>query len=278
MNNTRKAFTLIELLVVIAIIAILAAILFPVFAQAKVAAKKTSDLSNQKQIITAVMLYAADEEDMTLPKVRYGFGPGFGGDPENAMTGDKLMQPYMKSYAMWASPLDAGTKATTPQGLLRRSYGFASNFFRGVQVRPGVWGSFVGKNPLSLTWFPEPASTVAISLRPQDTPMGDADAWQEKWFWGIAMGNTRDRTLQYGEVPYAGVEGVNFGYGDGHAKFLRRGGRRLSDGRINGVVLPGYESKGNAAAGGGDPFWDTGFSCTDSGWGVTEPDCRVPGQ
>lgn len=59
----KKAFTLIELLVVIAIIAILAAILFPVFAQAKEAAKKTADLSNQKQHATATMMYATDYDD-----------------------------------------------------------------------------------------------------------------------------------------------------------------------------------------------------------------------
>ncbi|MGV3616625.1 MAG: prepilin-type N-terminal cleavage/methylation domain-containing protein [Fimbriimonas sp.] len=58
-----KAFTLIELLVVIAIIAILAAILFPVFAQAKAAAKKTADLSNLKQNMTATIMYSADADD-----------------------------------------------------------------------------------------------------------------------------------------------------------------------------------------------------------------------
>ncbi len=58
-----KAFTLIELLVVIAIIAILAAILFPVFAQAKLAAKKTVDLSNMKQIGTMMALYGNDYKD-----------------------------------------------------------------------------------------------------------------------------------------------------------------------------------------------------------------------
>ncbi|MEL4411502.1 prepilin-type N-terminal cleavage/methylation domain-containing protein, partial [Shewanella algae] len=61
----KRAFTLIELLVVIAIIAILAAILFPVFAQAKAAAKKSACLSNTKQIGTAFNLYLADYDDTT---------------------------------------------------------------------------------------------------------------------------------------------------------------------------------------------------------------------
>jgi prepilin-type N-terminal cleavage/methylation domain-containing protein len=64
---TRRAFTLIELLVVIAIIAILAAILFPVFAQAKDAAKQTSCLSNTKQVNLAALMYANDYDD-TLPR------------------------------------------------------------------------------------------------------------------------------------------------------------------------------------------------------------------
>lgn len=66
MNSRRNGFTLIELLVVIAIIAILAAILFPVFAQAKAAAKKTADLSNMKQIGTAIVMYASDNDDHTM--------------------------------------------------------------------------------------------------------------------------------------------------------------------------------------------------------------------
>ncbi|MCA0361399.1 MAG: prepilin-type N-terminal cleavage/methylation domain-containing protein [Armatimonadetes bacterium] len=72
----RKAFTLIELLVVIAIIAILAAILFPVFAQAKVAAKKAKSLAEIKQMGTAAIIYQADFDD-TLPGA-FGYYPGVG--------------------------------------------------------------------------------------------------------------------------------------------------------------------------------------------------------
>jgi prepilin-type N-terminal cleavage/methylation domain-containing protein len=64
MSRLRRAFTLIELLVVIAIIAILAAILFPVFAQAKAAAKKTASLSQAKQLGTAQHIYLSDNDDM----------------------------------------------------------------------------------------------------------------------------------------------------------------------------------------------------------------------
>ena len=66
-RSQDRGFTLIELLVVIAIIAILAAILFPVFAQAKAAAKKTACLSNTKQIGLALMLYEQDSDDVVAP-------------------------------------------------------------------------------------------------------------------------------------------------------------------------------------------------------------------
>jgi len=72
----RKAFTLIELLVVIAIIAILAAILFPVFAQAKAAAKKIASVSNIKQLGLGALMYANDNDDVVVPSVQWNTNNG----------------------------------------------------------------------------------------------------------------------------------------------------------------------------------------------------------
>jgi len=87
----RKAFTLIELLVVIAIIAILAAILFPVFAQAKLAAKKTAVMNNTKEICTSQLMYINDSDDMS---------PSLG-------SGDWTdhVYPYIKNEDIFMNPL-----------------------------------------------------------------------------------------------------------------------------------------------------------------------------
>jgi prepilin-type N-terminal cleavage/methylation domain-containing protein len=99
-KRQRRAFTLIELLVVIAIIAILAAILFPVFAQAKEAAKKTTSLSNLKQLGTATALYQTDYDDL-FPQSRVtgtdAAGNSCGG------TYNLVMDPYIKAGAARAS-------------------------------------------------------------------------------------------------------------------------------------------------------------------------------
>lgn len=103
-SHLRKGFTLIELLVVIAIIAILAAILFPVFAQAKLAAKKTQDLSNMKQLGTGLMIYLSDNDDVfpmsssdTLP---YTQANSF----RWSSTG--VVGPYVKNVDMFLTPGD----------------------------------------------------------------------------------------------------------------------------------------------------------------------------
>ena len=96
MKSTRQrrlAFTLIELLVVIAIIAILAAILFPVFAQAKNAAKKTSDLSNLKQIMTGTLIYSTDYDEF-LPHMNW---------PHPYIVAAR-MTPYLKNKQILKNP------------------------------------------------------------------------------------------------------------------------------------------------------------------------------
>jgi prepilin-type N-terminal cleavage/methylation domain-containing protein/prepilin-type processing-associated H-X9-DG protein len=102
--RSSAGFTLIELLVVIAIIAILAAILFPVFAQAKLAAKRTQDLSNAKQIALAFQMYVNDYDDMspTVYKVPY---PGLDGQPTDAVgSWYNELEVYTKSWPIFLSP------------------------------------------------------------------------------------------------------------------------------------------------------------------------------
>jgi prepilin-type N-terminal cleavage/methylation domain-containing protein len=106
-STVRKSgFTLIELLVVIAIIAILAAILFPVFAQAKLAAKKTADLSNNKQLLTSVQIYLGDNDDV-FPMLRNGltFAGGTVTGPQ-INSAHNALDPYVKSRAIWVAPND----------------------------------------------------------------------------------------------------------------------------------------------------------------------------
>lgn len=93
MNRIKKGFTLIELLVVIAIIAILAAILFPVFAQAREKARSTSCLSNLKQIGTGWFMYVQDYDE-TIPEGWSAISGGF----------HNLVQPYMKNYQIVECP------------------------------------------------------------------------------------------------------------------------------------------------------------------------------
>ena len=98
----RLAFTLIELLVVIAIIAILAAILFPVFSQARAKARQASDLSNLKQIGVAALMYAQDYDETLAPAwIHY---PDASCTPGPVVYFGALVQPYVKSEKVFLSP------------------------------------------------------------------------------------------------------------------------------------------------------------------------------
>src|SRR5690349_14720426 len=98
----KRAFTLIELLVVIAIIAILAAILFPVFAQAKLAAKTTASLSNLKQIGLGNQMYYNDVDDTRMGRQSV--------DDGLCMSWKQASEPYRKSPEIFRDPVNQAAK------------------------------------------------------------------------------------------------------------------------------------------------------------------------
>src|SRR5437773_834060 len=110
MFKRHKGFTLIELLVVIAIIAILAAILFPVFAQAREKARQTSCLSNMKQLSTALIMYVQDYDE-TLPKNEVIDQNNWGAWPANHYLWSSAwcIQPYIKNRQIFQCPSDSGS-------------------------------------------------------------------------------------------------------------------------------------------------------------------------
>jgi prepilin-type N-terminal cleavage/methylation domain-containing protein/prepilin-type processing-associated H-X9-DG protein len=117
-----SAFTLIELLVVIAIIAILAAILFPVFAQAREKARQASCLSNQRQIGMGMMMYVQDYDER-LPdrrdlKTSFGYrGWGTAWPPSDPRSGWAMvvLEPYIKNTDVWSCPSVKGAMGTILQ-------------------------------------------------------------------------------------------------------------------------------------------------------------------
>ncbi len=134
----RKAFTLIELLVVIAIIAILAAILFPVFARARENARRASCMSNLKQIGLGVMQYTQDYDEFMPDNVGYPNGWG------------AAIYPYIKSTNVFACP-DDSSDISNP-ALKRNSYAYNSNFI----------AQFGATKPVSIAAMNATASTVIL--------------------------------------------------------------------------------------------------------------------
>jgi len=117
----KTAFTLIELLVVIAIIAILAAILFPVFAQAKASAKKTVSLSNLRQVSLGSLMYSGDFDDRVVDVTVWGAAT------EHILTSDNyrpwtiLLQPYLASEGVLLDP-QAPPQSPMPQDDVQAGY------------------------------------------------------------------------------------------------------------------------------------------------------------
>jgi prepilin-type N-terminal cleavage/methylation domain-containing protein len=262
----KRAFTLIELLVVIAIIAILAAILFPVFAQAKIAAKKTQAISNAKQSGTAMLLYSGDADDL-LP---FGIAPRttnspfgtwrwdsyqpaphdwYGASRDFAMVWANSTAQYRKTYELLAlsgapevrvsgAPYDAPLKkwanvSFTYNGLLQS---LSQSNIEEITKLPMIWNGsgnaqevgFVSTNPVLKC---DSKTAGPCKFNDSDVPMPGSTSGSA-WFW------TGDKTSAwvYGE-------GAIFVATDSSAKYRPFGKDQAASGSIKSVNDPfsGYD-------------------------------------
>ncbi|MBC8140003.1 MAG: DUF1559 domain-containing protein [Armatimonadetes bacterium] len=156
----RGGFTLIELLVVIAIIAILAAILFPVFAQAREKARQTTCLSNQKQIGLAIMQYIQDYDEAYPQAAAYSTIPGGGTAPEYWQN---MVQPYVKN-----GEIVAATGQNYGRGGIWECPSFPEDFGQGQKYGASD-GLFAGNYPYQLP-AQNPTIRDAVSSAVVDAP------------------------------------------------------------------------------------------------------------
>ncbi len=236
MRTNRSAFTLIELLVVIAIIAILAAILFPVFAQAREKARQASCASNLRQLGLATLMYVQDY-DGTYPLYQYDDCQGFTCYQywfglRTASGWDKsrgLLYPYMKNHQIQKCP----SFAAVPRFGDGNGYGYN-------------WGYIGSDYYVSWSWPPlNPASEASLSSTADEAMYADAGFVNVPWYggngeiletagidppfawWGnptvdfrhVDNRKTLDAAAQ--TVTHHGL--ANFAFADGHVKALKQG-------------------------------------------------------
>lgn len=252
----RRAFTLIELLVVIAIIAILAAILFPVFAQAKFAAKKTADLSNTKQIGLAVKMYLPDWDDTMPLFYAYNSDPTIYTPAERRGT-DLLLLPYTKNRDLFRSPLDTGgpylaeevgaaRNAPTYWAAYGSSYRFGKCVFSIARNESSQNNSFYDFDRIvTETSFERPAETRAIRLEMMGFFRRENDPDCTRY--GYDCGYFRAWDPQGGTATFV----------DGHAKYLSNAGA------FDRTVVNPAGNESGQSTGNPQPYEDTWYWACD---------------
>jgi prepilin-type N-terminal cleavage/methylation domain-containing protein/prepilin-type processing-associated H-X9-DG protein len=244
MLRRQPGFTLIELLVVIAIIAILAAILFPVFAQAREKARSTQCLSNLKQVGVATRMYTQDYDEVLVPLYLYSSHPSDGtlatGAPYLQWFPDLLL-PYVKNNGVfvcpnWSSIYTYGRDAFPPGegvGLRNMRWSYGGNNWHwwpgGANVAPDLLGAMgVNRPGLSINAseasVENPSNTIyildSVSLEIFQ-PIQHDYCNSAKGYDGLPVttsGGYRTR----GNVHFRHSDGFNAVFVDGHAKWTRR--------------------------------------------------------
>jgi prepilin-type N-terminal cleavage/methylation domain-containing protein/prepilin-type processing-associated H-X9-DG protein len=238
-RSLRAGFTLIELLVVIAIIAILAAILFPVFAQAREAARKSSCQSNLKQWGNAFMLYIQDYDEV-YPHGAYANGGGIAGDYYGTGWAG-LCQPYVKNTGIGKCPSDTTTPVING-GVTAFPLSYALN----MNIAAGnVTGSWSGQ-ATALASMAAPASTVQLlevsgsrtpfDLTPEQLQTANQLSaiagfgyvynypnaqWTQATSYATGWNATANIPQIFGKGRHG--EGANYLLADGHVKFYKPG-------------------------------------------------------
>jgi len=200
-NKHRKAFTLIELLVVIAIIAILAAILFPVFARARENARRSSCQSNLKQIGLGIFQYTQDYDEKYVPSETNNPQANWG----------QLVQPYLKSTQVFSCPSNTNNSGTTPASTMTGGgaaplpvipASYAMNYHIGRS------GGTTG-NALSLASINSVSQKILVA---ESSTSENGQGWND---WD-------DNNHRYRDNAFAGhLNTENFLFADGHVKSLR---------------------------------------------------------
>lgn len=202
----RQGFTLIELLVVIAIIAILAAILFPVFARAREKARQASCQSNMKQIGLAISMYAQDYDETLTPNYMYNpWG-------SNLLWWDDLVQPYLKNWQLLICP----SADTASYNYLRPAwsgvpnplyYSYSGNENGGGQSPAPMMG---GNQGCRLSQVKDVAGTILIA------ESLNIDLWDYANHTDAGAANG------IGTIDFRHNDGANWLFVDGHVKFLKK--------------------------------------------------------
>ncbi len=254
----KRAFTLIELLVVIAIIAILAAILFPVFAQARESARTISCLSNVKQISLGITMYVQDYDErfpMWINTAASGQGDDVSNplynktDPDGSgytyrMTGwDKMVAPYLKNRQIFHCPDTFGPgNDWSNTGKDNTDWTGTTNYAMNARLAGHAWNSWTVPAKLSSVQWPAMAILVAEDGSQTSTGAITADNNNDgagEWGWSgdqkqALIADAGPNTVPGPRVHHKG--GSNYGFVDGHAKWYTGGAMGL---KLDGTVQYG---------------------------------------